>query len=120
MTFIASLIEILPLSLAPDVDIESQENQKVSLANHHYTYTIEELGYKGWHKDEHLYDQLCIIMKIFSRHWQVFSGSAVGRYSLWHYNLLFQLMNYSQFSLNVCMQEFLLLVDVELSSGVVF
>ena len=29
---------------SPDVEIESQENQKVSLANHYYTYTIEELG----------------------------------------------------------------------------
>ena len=29
---------------SPDVEIESQENQKVSLANHHYSYTIEELG----------------------------------------------------------------------------
>ena len=29
---------------SPDVEIESQENQKLSLANHHYSDTIEELG----------------------------------------------------------------------------
>ena len=29
---------------SPDVEIESQENQKVSLANYHDTHIIEELG----------------------------------------------------------------------------